>query len=177
MIGRLIVLGGLAGGAAVLADRWLAARSDDRVPDPIRSMVVIDAPIDRVWAVLSDIERQPEWMHDMKSVRLLTPPPHGAGTRGEATVRVFGIAVTDPVTVTEWTPPNRFGVRHEGAFTGGGRFVLEPGADGTTTIIRWDETLVAPVLPRLADPVLRLVFGPIFQADLHRLRLMLEGLA
>ena len=31
-------------------------------------MIVIDAPIERVWAELADIEGQPRWMHDMKSV-------------------------------------------------------------------------------------------------------------
>jgi len=32
-------------------------------------------------------------MHEMKSVRLTTPPPTGVGTRGEATVRIFGIRI------------------------------------------------------------------------------------
>ena len=41
----------------------------------------------------------------MKAVRLPTPPPIGVGTRGEADVRIFGIAVTDPVTITEFEPP------------------------------------------------------------------------
>jgi hypothetical protein len=108
-------------------------------------------------------------------VRLLTPPPTGVGTRGEATVRVLGLAVTDPVEVTEFEPPTRFAIRHEGTFTGGGVITLEPGADGTTTIVRWDETLIAPLMPHLwriaAEPVL----GAIFQADLGHLRDLIEA--
>ena len=69
----------------------------------------------------------------------------------------------------------RFAIRHEGTFTGGGVITLEPGADGTTTIVRWDETLVAPVLPHLGAVVAAPVFGAIFQADLVRLRDLVES--
>jgi hypothetical protein len=124
---------------------------------------------------VSDIEEQPRWMHEMKAVRMLTPPPVGVGSRGEADVRVLGIGVTDPVTITEWDPPHRFAVRHEGVFTGGGVISRESGADGTTTIVRWEETLIPPVLPRLGDIAQRPVLGAIFRADLQRLRRLVEG--
>jgi uncharacterized protein YndB with AHSA1/START domain len=150
MIRRLLALGALGTIGAVTADRALAARRAGGPPEPIRSFAVIDAPIDRVWSELADIEGQPRWMHEMKSVRILTPGPVGVGTRGEAEVRILGIGVTDPVSVTEFDPPHRFGIRHEGIFEGGGIIELEPGADGTTTLVSWAETLVPPVLPDLA---------------------------
>jgi hypothetical protein len=114
-------------------------------------------------------------MHEMKSVRLLTPGPVRVGTRGEATVRIFGIAVTDPVEVTEFAPPHRFAIRHEGAFTGGGLITLEAGADGSTTIVRWAETLIPPVFPHLGARLQAPVLGAIFQADLERLRAIVEA--
>jgi uncharacterized membrane protein len=173
---RALLRLGLAGfGAGWLADRVLRARANGATPRPIHSLVVIDSPIERVWAELADIERQPQWMHDMKSVRLTTPPPVGVGTAGVSTVRVFGIAVTDPVTITEFQPPTRFALRHEGAVSGSGLITLERGADGSTTIVRWDEWLVAPVLPHLGAVVFQRVFGPIFQADLVRLRDLVES--
>lgn len=176
MIRRLLALGGAAAGAATVADRWLAGRGGrNGTPEPIESLVVIDAPIHRVWEVVSDIESQPRWMHEMKAVRMLTPPPVGVGSRGEADVRVIGIGVTDPVTITEWDPPRRFAVRHEGVFTGGGVITLESGADGTTTIVRWSETLIPPGLPNLGARVQRPVLGAIFQADLQRLRRLVEA--
>ena len=158
-----------------IADRFLARRTGVGAPPPFASLVVIDAPIERVWAVLADIEGQPRWMREMKSVRLLTPPPTVVGTRGEATVRVFGLAVTDPVEVTEFEPPTRFAIRHEGTFTGGGVITLEPGADGTTTIVRWDETLIAPLMPHLWRVLAEPLFGTIFQADLGHLRDLVEA--
>jgi len=176
VIRRLLALGGAAAGVATVADRWLAGRgSRDGVPEPIESVVVIEAPLERVWEVVSDIESQPRWMHEMKAVRMLTPPPVGVGSRGEADVRVMGIGVTDPVTITAWEPPHRFAVRHEGLFTGDGVITLEAGADRTTTIVRWSETLIPPVLPHIAARAQRPVLAAIFQADLQRLRRLVEA--
>lgn len=160
---------------AWLADRWLRDRAGGASPGPIRTSVVIDAPIEGVWAVLIDIERQPEWMHDLKSVRITTPPPVGVGTRGVGRVQVFGIAVEDPVEVTAFEPPSRYAIRHEGLVKGGGEIRLAPGADGTTTVATWDETLVAPLLPHLGGLLLRLAFEPIFRRDLERLAALVES--
>lgn len=179
MIGRLILtpirLAIVGLGVAWVADRLLRLLARGAPPEPIRSLVVIDAPIDRVWDVVVDIERQPIWMREMKAVRLLTPGPLGVGTRGEATVRVFGITTIDPVTVTQFEPSTRFAIRHEGAFTGSGLITLEPGADGTTTILRWEETLIAPALPHVAAAAMAPVMRSIFQGDLLRLRDLIEG--
>jgi uncharacterized membrane protein len=169
---RLAVLG-LIGGW--LVDRWLRDQAGGGAPPPTSSLVVIDAPIERVWTELADIEGQPRWMREMKSVRLLTPPPVGVGTRGEATVRIFGISVTDPVEVTDFEPPHRFAIRHEGAFTGGGVITLESGPDGSTTVVRWDETLIAPLLPHLWARLSAPVIGGIFQADLGHFRDLVEA--
>jgi len=160
--------------SAWLADRWLRERAGGP-PDPIRTFVVVDAPIDRVWAVLADIERQPEWMHDLKSIRLTTLPPIGVGTRGVGRVRVFGIAVEDPVEVTAFEPPTRYTIRHDGLIAGGGDIRLAPGADGTTTIVTWDETLIAPVFPHLGRLLLAATFRPIFQRDLERLAALADA--
>ena len=44
--------------------------------------------------------------------------PVGVGTDAEAEVRIFGISVTDPVTITEFEPPHRFAISHDGTFKG-----------------------------------------------------------
>jgi len=168
---RLALVGALT---AAVADRVLRARRGDRPPDPLRMLVVVDAPIERTWEVVADVPRQPEWMHEMKSVSFLDPPPLGPGSRAEATVRIFGIAVTDPVTVTDVSPPTRYAIRHEGLFRGEGVITLEPGATGDTTIVRWEETLIPPVLPDLGSAIQAPILRAIFQADLERLRRLVE---
>jgi uncharacterized membrane protein len=165
----------IAPAAAFAADRWLAARRGTNPPAAMEMLEVIDAPIADTWAVVSDIPRQPEWMHDMKQVSIETPGPVRAGTRAEATVRILGISVNDPVEITELEPPTRFTVRHEGLFTGEGAITLEPGADGTTTIVRWRETLVPPLLPELAARVQSPILTRVFQDDLRRLKRLVEA--
>ena len=165
----------LAGaGIGYVLDRVIANHADGASPRSIDSMIVIDAPIERVWTELADIEGQPRWMHEMKAVRLLTTGAVGVGTKGEADVRIFGVSVTDPVTITEFEPPRRFGMDHEGSFKGRGLITLESGADGTTTIVRWNELLVPPVLPHLGARFMAPVMGAIFQADLARLKELVE---
>jgi len=171
---RLIALVVLLVPLAIALDRWLALRRGSRPPLALSMLEVVDAPIEETWAVLSDIPRQPEWMRDMKRVAITTPGPVGVGTRGEATVRILGVGVSDPVEVTEFEPPVRFAVRHDGLFTGDGVLTLEPGADGTTTIVRWTETLIPPVLPEIGALAQAPILRSVFQADLHRLKRLVE---
>jgi uncharacterized membrane protein len=168
---RLALVGA---GVGYALDRVLANHSAGADPDPIDSMIVIDAPIERVWAELADIEGQPRWMHEMKSVRVLTPGPVRVGTEGVAEVRIMGISVNDPVRITEFEPPHRFAISHEGSFKGRGLITLESGADGTTTIVRWEERLIPPLLPHLGALVMSPTLGSIFQADLVRLKELVE---
>jgi hypothetical protein len=113
-------------------------------------------------------------MHDMKSVRIETPGLIGLGTRAEATVRILGIPVTDPVEIVEFDPPYRYAIRHLGVFEGDGLFTLEPGVDATTTVVRWTERLEPPVLPDLGAVVQAPILRAIFQADLERMKRLVE---
>jgi uncharacterized membrane protein len=176
-VARLAILG--AAGAWLL-DRWLGGRTDQggSGPMPIRTSIEIDAPIRQVWSVLADIERQPSWMHDLREVRLLTPPPVGVGTRAVGRVQAFGITVEDPIEITIFEPPVRYAIRHEGFVRGGGdiRLVAEGGdGDTATTLVTWEETLVPRILPHLGGVVLATIFGPIFQQDLERLAALVEA--
>ena len=173
-VGVLAVLAVLAVVGAWLADRLLAGRRGEGPVAPLEMLAVVDAPIGDVWTVVADVPRQLEWMHDMKSVRIDTPGPIGVGTRAEATVRILGIPVTDPVEIVEFSPPTRYAIRHLGLFEGDGLFTLEPGADGTTTIVRWTERLEPPVLPDLGSMVQAPILRSIFQADLARMKRLVE---
>lgn len=180
-LGSVVRLGILGAVGAWLVDRWLGRRAAAGGPQPagrrsIRTSIEIDAPIERVWAVLADIERQPEWMHDLRDVRLLTPPPIGIGTKAVGTVRALGIAIDDPIEITAFEPPVRYSIRHDGFVGGTGDInLVAQGVDPeATTLVTWEETLVPGVLPHLGGLVLAAVFEPIFQADLERLAGLVE---
>lgn len=172
---RFAIVGAVVGW---MADRYLASRAGGRQPAPILVTMVVRSPIDRVWEILTDIEGQPRWMDDMKAVRILTPPPIGVGTRAEGDIRIFGIGVLDPITITAFDRPSRFAVRHEGAFTGEGIIELESHEDdggGPTTTARWSETIVPPLFPHLGALVLAPILRSIFDRDLENLRELIEA--
>jgi uncharacterized membrane protein len=167
-VARLAVLGGLA---AVVADRWLAGRAT--TSEPIVAEIDIDAPVQHVWDVATDIPGQPRWMRDLVSVRLVDDGPVRVGTRATGTVRILGIQVEDPITVSAFDPPDRYAISHDGPFAGAGEITFGSAAGGGTHI-RWVETLIAPVLPHLAAVVQGPVFRIVFQADLERLKRLIE---
>ncbi len=152
--------------------------------------ITIRAPAEAVWAVLADLGRQPEWMHDLKSVRVLGEGPIGEGTRAVGEVRMFGLRVEDPVEIDAFEPGRHFGLLHQGAFRGRGDLWLEPLPGGRTARVTWREELRADPsafrLPRAADrlaralePMLDRLLGPplevVFRADLRRLRKVVGG--
>ena len=174
MIRGLFRLGLLGLGGSWLIDRGLANRPGaDGLRLPIVSEVDIDAPIEAVWDAIADIERQPEWMHDLKAVRVLTGLPVGVGTRAIGTVRILGISVEDPIAITEFDPPSRYAIEHQGLFEGTG--VIELTMRGNETHVRWTEILVPPILPHLGAIIQRPILGAVFQADLEHLRDLVES--
>jgi uncharacterized membrane protein len=171
---RLALLGVLVVVKAIAWDRIIGLWRAGEGPAPMRMMEVIDAPIEHVWEVVSDIPLQVEWMREMKSVTVNPPGPARVGTVGTATVRIMGISVSDDVEVTVVDPPHTYAIRHDGLFQGGGIITLEAGADGTTTVVRWAETLIPPFLPNLFGMVQAPILQRIFQDDLRRLKALVE---
>jgi uncharacterized membrane protein len=173
-----LVLAALAA-AAIAGERVLQAMTPRRRPfsGPVRARVEIGAPIDAVWAVVADVAGQIRWMPEMKRVAMLTPGPIREGSVGEATVRIFGIAVTDQVTITRFQPPTVFGIEHHGMFGGAGVIELRAGPNGATTVVEWVEHLVPPWLPAVGWLLGRPVIGSLYRRDLGLLRDLVEARA
>lgn len=96
--------------------------------------VVIDKPVDEVWAFLTEPARDTNWRRPhVLSSRQLTDGPLGVGTRFETVNKFWGkkeIVVTEvtevqPPTLLAWTQVNK------GTFVTDGSYRLEP-ADGGT---------------------------------------------
>lgn len=139
----------------------------------IHLTITIAASRATVWAYASDIARQPEWMHEMKRVEMLTPPPVQPGSRGRATVRIFGISTTDDVVITQFDPPSTFAIRHEGKFVGEGLLRFTE-IDAANTRIDWMEYLRPPLFANIGGLVQRPILGSIFRSDLRHLKRILE---
>lgn len=72
-------------GMSAVQEELQAQRGQKRVQRTGRTEVTVDAPIDAVWAVLSDVTRTCEWSHECRSARWLgtaAVPAPGVRFRG-----------------------------------------------------------------------------------------------
>ncbi len=120
--------------------------------------ILLGAPPERVWEVLSDWERQASWMPDVAWVRPIGPGRE-LGARLEVRTKVFGVpAATDLLTVTAWEPPRRLATRHVGVVKGAGEWRLEPTRGGGGTDFRWIEDIRLP--PPLVGDLALWIYSP-----------------
>lgn len=115
---------------------------------------VIDAPPERVWEVLTDIEQAPRTLSGVESVQVLTVGPYAEGTRWRETRTMFGRSSTEEMWVVLADPPHQTRVQavsHGATFET--TFVLtSPGApagsgdaaSGTELTVRFGAQLDAP---------------------------------
>jgi hypothetical protein len=98
----------------------------------VQDEITIDAPIDAVWAVYSDVERWPEWTASVTSVELLDGPPLDSTSRARIKQPRFPSLVW---TVTELAPGRTWTwVTHSPGATTTATHLLERLADGRTRV-------------------------------------------
>ena len=137
----------------------------------------IAAPPERVWAVIEALERQGEWMADVRRLEVTTAQKRGAGAVMRVTSTLFGLPVVrDVMEITAWEPPRRMDVLHRGHFHGTGSFELQPFAGGT--IFTWIEDFRPPLGP-VGELAFRLVVRPhlrrVFGRSLVNLKSIVES--
>jgi hypothetical protein len=116
------------------------------------------------WSVLTDWERQADWMLDADRVDVVSPHREGVGVRLEVRTRLLGIpAFTEPIEVTAWDPPRRLEIRHGSVVAGTGVWNVAEDAAGAR--FRWSESirLRVPFVGELAAsayrPLMRSLMG------------------
>lgn len=138
----------------------------------------VAAPVDVVWDVLVDWERQSDWMLDARRVDVVTPYREGLGVTIHVPTSLLGVPVLDVMRVTGWDPPHRLEATHLGrVIRGVGAFELA--AEGPGTRLSWWEEVEAP-FGRLGDLGARAalpVLHRIFATSLRRLAAQAEEAA
>ncbi|MFA9429207.1 SRPBCC family protein [Egicoccus sp. AB-alg2] len=99
----------------------------------------VDAPPERVWAVLTDLERSPEVIGAIQSVEVHTGPGFEVGTRWTETRTMMGRTASETMEVTAVDPGRSYVVE---ADSGGthyrSEFRLAPDGDGTALTMTFD---------------------------------------
>jgi hypothetical protein len=94
----------------------------------------IDLPCgaDEAWMVLTDWERQADWMADADAVLVTSTAHEGVGVTLAVRTRLFDIpAFTETIEVTAWEPPTALAIAHGPPVRGRGTWALAPIPDGT----------------------------------------------
>jgi hypothetical protein len=116
----------------------------------LSASVEIDASAEHTWQVVTDWERQGEWI-PLTDVKVCVDSPVGVGARISARSGIGAISVVDPMIIDVWQPPHRCEVVHLGkVVTGRGVFEVEPLAGGRSRFT-WSEVLEAGAPHRLIE--------------------------
>ena len=141
----------------------------------IRTERVIDAPAERVWALITDWPAQSRWI-PLTTVTVDRPGSAdvtGLGARFTGRTRLGPIAFDDPMEVTEWRPAaggvaGRCRVRKLGPWlTGWAEIQVRPTPDGAR--VEWIEEVRTRWTPRIADPLIAAVGSALFALVLRRM--------
>ena len=127
-------------------------------PIAIVVAATMSGPPELVWALITDWERQGDWMLEARDFVVTSAHRAGVGVEAEATVRIGGITTRDRVRITGWDPPRRLSLEHVGWVSGTGDLILIPVGASETTVV-WREAFRAPRLGPSQGAVARL--GPV----------------
>jgi carbon monoxide dehydrogenase subunit G len=97
----------------------------------------IDAPPEKVAAIMFDAERDPQWIGGAKKAQKLTPGPYGVGTKVRREGAFLGRSFSWTTEVTELTSERLVRMKHiAGPFKGGVDYSIEPKGRGSDVTIR-----------------------------------------
>ncbi len=138
-----------------------------------QSQIQIAAPPEEVWALLSDLERGPEWSVVTLECELRSGGPPGLGSTYRAVSKFGASKITTEHQIVEWEPPRRLVSR----VTKGAESVLteicEPAGDGTTLTMINDFALPGSVPGFLAEKLAQQVSGTLSE-ELVRIKQVVE---
>ena len=113
---------------------WCHLMQPDRMRPVTRTLIDhVRAPIDRVFTLLSDPARMPEWLPDCSAVEIAGPLKNGARFKAR-----FGTRLTE-FEVVDFAPPNRFGWAERRQRRGSKMFFRLDFVGGSTSVTVRDE--------------------------------------
>jgi len=106
--------------------------------------IEIEAPIEKVWQHISNIESHVTWMDDANTIELIEGEPNNIGAKYLCVTQVSVLKTKDTMKVIAFEAPNFMEMEHIGAVTGTGTFRLVS-INANTTKFVWEENLKFPL--------------------------------
>ena len=121
----------------------------------IETSVVINRPIEEVFAFVTDVEKMPQWSAELVEAKKTSEGPVGVGTTFSAVAKVLGKRMENDHEVSEYEPNSKFAFKPtSGPVQLEIEYTFESVAGGTKfTVVAEAETggffkLAAPILAR-----------------------------
>ncbi len=147
---------------------------------PVRSVLDVKASPERAWALITDWRAHGRWIpFTVVSIDEDSPSPSGLGTRFTGRTALGPIGFDDPMTVTEWQPPDGSTPGHcrlvkRGRWvTGWAEISVSSQAGGSRLV--WIEDIAPRWTPKFADPVVSRIGKVLFDGTLRKLAAELDG--
>ena len=106
----------------------------------VEASVVVDRPLDEVFAYVADLTNNPAWEGNFVAVEQATPGPVGVGTVFNCQLKVPGQRVTSRIELTAFEPGRRIAFRGDQPASakpvGSITFEAVPGGTKVTTLPR-----------------------------------------
>ena len=130
----------------------------------------VAAPVERVWAVTTDLAGSPQAVSGIEAVEVLTPGDFGVGTRWRETRTMLGRSATEEMTVTAVEPQRSYtteaarpGVRYLSTVS------VAPAGDGSELIMTFGArptSAMTRVLGAVTGPLARRALTKAMEKDL-----------
>ncbi len=115
----------------------------------INSSTKINAPVDKVFAYVTDPTNLAEWMVGITEIKDVTGS--GVGARHHWTYKMVGVPLHGESTISEFIPNERWVTDSKGGATSIFKFNFAPHEGGTKLDVVIDYTIPIPVLGNLAE--------------------------
>ena len=115
----------------------------------INNSTHINAPVEKVFAYVTDPMNTPEWMVSLSEVTDVTGS--GVGQHSHWKYKMIGIPLHGETTVTEQVPNERSVTKSKGGITSTITYTFAPDEGGTKLDSEIDYTIPVPVLGKLAE--------------------------
>jgi len=141
----------------------------------IMKSVVINRPVEDVFAYVSDVDNEPEWISEVMEVRKTSAGPVGVGATYDNIVHFLGRQIIDPHEVVQYEPNRKFGFKsHSGQISFTGTHHFESTADGATkfSFVATGET---GTLFKLAEPIVNRMINRQWDTNVNNLKELLEA--
>ena len=115
----------------------------------VKSSINISAPVEKVFAYVSNPMNTPEWMVNL--VEHTDVVGSGVGQHYHWKYTMIGVPLRGETTVSEYVPNERWVLDSKGGATSTWTFTFAPHEGGTNLNMNVDYTIPVPVLGKLAE--------------------------